>query len=156
MTRAVAPLCAALVLAAALAGCAAPAAIEPPKMHYGADLCDHCGMIVTEERYAAAALAETEPRRTSPRRFDDIGCLLAWESESTEATIARFVQDRDGGGWIVAERAVYLHSPSLPTPMLSGLAAFSEASAAERFAATHPGRVVSWSEIRALVSEPAS
>jgi nitrous oxide reductase accessory protein NosL len=60
-----------LVLALALAACGGAPGAEPtpPTIHYGEDICDICGMIISEERHAASYVTEDGVGHA----FDDIG-----------------------------------------------------------------------------------
>jgi len=94
---------------------------QPPNINYGEAICEFCGMIVSEERFAAGYLLADEQEKI----FDDIGDMVqAHRQEKTEVT-ASFVHDYTEHTWIRAETAVYVQSDQLTTPMLSGLAAFS-------------------------------
>jgi copper chaperone NosL len=80
-------------------------------------------MTVADSRFVAEWLTT----RGKPYRFDDIGCLAAFLAEGKRslgadghAWVADFLHP---GLWISAERAVYLRTDSLHTPMASGLIA---------------------------------
>ena len=56
-----------------LAGCGGESATAgPPEISYGRDTCHRCGMIVSDERYAAALVATDGTTRV----FDDIGEMV--------------------------------------------------------------------------------
>lgn len=103
---------------------------EPPDIAYGQDVCERCGMIITEEKFAAAYWTENG----EARRFDDIGGMLAYQSENQENVAAYWVHDFDSGDWMPAEDAHYLLDSALMTPMGFGIAAFSNMEQAQAFA----------------------
>ena len=74
---------------------------KPPKIIYGQDVCDRCGMIVNEENFAAAYWTKTG----EARRFDDIGGMLAYMNEESEEVASYWVHDFASGEWIRAEEA---------------------------------------------------
>jgi copper chaperone NosL len=123
------PLMALLFLA--LAGCGQnPDTSEPPKIVYGQDVCDRCGMIINEEKFAAAYWT----KEGEARRFDDVGGMFAFISEKSEEAASYWVHDFVSGEWIRAEEATYVLDSSLKTPMGFGIAAFAGADQARAMA----------------------
>ena len=116
---------------------------QPPQIHYGEDVCEFCGMIVTEERFAAGYITAGGQEHI----FDDIGDMLQSRLQESENVQAIFVHDYDEHTWIKAESAYYALSENLPTPMLSGLAAFVSLERANEFAAELNGRVFTFDEL---------
>lgn len=111
----------ALALALLLAGCPgeAPRADAPPDVRYGVDPCDRCAMIVSEERFAAAYVTPSG----EARRFDDLGCLTAFLVERPEPVAEVWVHDDDSRAWARGREAWFARSPTLITPMGTGLIA---------------------------------
>lgn len=134
-----------LFLALFGAACSGPANGEPtpPIIHYSEDICEFCGMIVSEERYAAGYLTEDGQEHI----FDDIGDMIQAHLNTSPAVTAAFVHDHDNHTWIRAESAYFMMSQDLPTPMLSGLAAFASAEAAQEMAARRDGQVLTFQEL---------
>jgi copper chaperone NosL len=102
----------------------------PPQIMYGQDVCDRCGMIVTEENFAAAYWTETG----EARRFDDIGGMLAFITEESEDVASYWVHDFASGEWIRAEEATFVMDRDLMTPMGFGIAAFADEAQAQAMA----------------------
>ncbi len=122
----------------------------PPKIHYGEDICEFCGMIVSEERYAAGFITQEGQEII----FDDIGDMVQALLNNQVETTAIFVHDHDNHTWIRAESAYFTYSQDLPTPMLSGLAAFSGSDNAELFAADfEEGQVLTFDELLTFYRE---
>lgn len=134
----------ALLFALGAAGCGSgsPEA-KPPEIRYGQDVCDHCGMLISDERFAAGYV--TAGGET--RRFDDIGDLLAYDAERDEDVAAYWVHDYDSRAWVRAEDAWFLSAAGVTTPMASGLVAFAERSRADGLAASDGGDVMPWEEL---------
>lgn len=134
-----------------LSACGGQASAEPtpPTIHYGEDVCVFCGMIISEERYAAGYIT----REGEQRIFDDIGDMfqaqLAWQDE----VVAYFVHDYESNRWARAETAHYVLSEALPTPMLSGLVACDSAEKAAALAAEVNGQVLTFSELQTRYEE---
>ncbi len=120
-----------LILLLILAACSGSNSDQPvpPTIHYGEDICEFCGMIISEERYAAAYVTVAGHGHA----FDDIVDMVQAHLEKQEDVSAFFVHDYNDKNWIRAEIAYYVLSQELPTPMLSGLAAFTSAERAQEF-----------------------
>lgn len=116
-----------------VAGCERDMALLPPEIRYGEDMCAACGMIVSDDRFAAALIRDTEARRET-LVFDDIGCLFLYrKNAASEEVLAEFVRDADGAGWLELADGFFVHSTSIETPMAFGIAAYtSETSARSR------------------------
>lgn len=149
-----------LPVSALAVGCASEPALEPPTLHLGQDLCDVCGMIISEERFAAAAIVEDPSGDRARQRFDDIGCMLAPRRNPDRRIVIRYVHDFETLDWLGADRATYLQSRELMTPMLFGLAAFSDREQAERLQERFPGDILQLPELVARAAggdlEPAT
>jgi copper chaperone NosL len=133
-----------VVLAAAGGGCqqGRPA---PVPIALDEDACALCRMAVSQLPFAAEVALGGGVART----FDDVGCLQAWlRREPLPEKAAVYVVDFETHGWLEAERAFYLRSRELPTPMSSGIAAFVTRDAAVAAQNRWPGDLLSWEQIR--------
>ncbi len=144
---------AALVLISIVASaCASQAdASGPPEIVYGRDLCVECGMLITEERFAAAYRFENEARR-----FDDIGGMLLHGTETQELPAAAgdaWVHDWESRAWLSAEDAWYVIAEGLVTPMGYGIVAFADRAAADAYATDRSGTTYTWNELFGLTIE---
>lgn len=163
---------AALLCPLVIAACGHDTLTGPPTLRLGRDECNECGMIINEERFAAALLVEdaatptqavpptttaatTSTPSTAPsgadRRhliFDDIGDMLDHQRfHPGLRVVSRFVHDSPSKAWIDADRAFYLLSEKVHTPMGSGIAAFTDRAAAEAQLSASPGRVFTYAEM---------
>jgi copper chaperone NosL len=126
MSTGAAGLCGAIALVLALAGCAPPEQ-GPVRIAWGRDACQHCGMAIGDERFAAQV-------RRGPRdvaRFDDFGCAMVWLEEHGGADTASeiWVRDEDRREWIDARRAYYRRGRGTPMGYGLGAAAGAELGA---------------------------
>lgn len=142
-------LVATLAFILAACGTAANAEPAPPDIHYGEDVCEFCGMIASEERFAAAYLTADGHHHV----FDDIGDLVKSHLQLQEDVTAFFVHDHDDKSWIRAETATFVLSEDLATPMLSGLAAFATEAAAQAFATEIGGRTFAFETLLTYYQE---
>jgi len=130
------------------AGCTGESPSGPPEIRYGQDACEECGMIISERRFAAAALVSPADRPVHYALFDDVGCLLRWQAERPANAIqSRFVHHHNSAEWLDATKALYVRSASLNSPMGFGLAAYGDRQTAERVADEHAGEVLSYDRI---------
>jgi copper chaperone NosL len=121
---------------------------SPPEIVLGQDLCDQCGMIISEARFAAGTLLTNGEYR----KFDDIQEMLVYHMEHPADQVkAWFVHDYDSEDWIRGEEAFFVRSQQIKTPMDGGIVAFLSQERAGIFAAEWEGRVYSLDEVRAEV-----
>ena len=130
-----------------LSACA-PASTEtkPPDIKYNRDVCDSCGMIISDPKFAAATLMTNG----ETRKFDDIGDMVAYHAQHSELQVkAWFVHDYPTQAWIRAEDAFFVVSrEKLITPMGRGVAAFSAQSAAEAFSKNLGVKILTFEELK--------
>lgn len=129
-----------------LASCARESKeVQPPEIIYGQDLCNLCGMIVDDPRFASALVLENGGRRL----FDDIGDMFIYhDRHPDEKILAWFVHDYGTEAWLRAEGAFYIKSPAINTPMGHGLAAFEKQEDAEALAAEKEAKFLTFEELR--------
>jgi copper chaperone NosL len=132
-----------------LAACSSkPAEPQPPEIVYGQDLCDHCGMIISEARFASATLLENGEFL----KFDDLGEMMKYHTKNPQVQVrAWFVHDFPSEAWLRGEEAYYVKNDDLITPMGMGIAAFSEQAEAEAYIGENGGKLFSLEELRAEV-----
>jgi len=135
-------------LAAVAAGCGRDSGIAPPQIRYGQDTCAVCGMIISDERFAAGLVTGAAPPYQA-LAFDDVGCLLQYERSTPDAAVAaRYVRDFQAPRWHAAETAFYVHGPALQSPMAFNLAASAAAADAGALAAARRGEVLDFPSVR--------
>ena len=131
-----------IVLFVIVAGCSEE---KPPEIQLGTDKCDMCGMIISEKRYAGVYYSTSEKIW---KKFDDIGCLIMEMRKKGDAKSGSvYVFDYESEELIKADKAYYVVSKDVWTPMNTGIVAFKSKEKAEKFAGEHEGRVVSFSEL---------
>jgi copper chaperone NosL len=137
----------AIFLIIALAsGCSRKPNDGPPQVRYGQDECALCGMIVSDERHAAALRAVVDGQ-TRDLLFDDVGDMIEYEQENPAArAIRRYVHDFETRQWVDAAHAKFVQDEKVHTPMGSGILAFAD----ETRARTRGTQVVQWGALQAL------
>ena len=139
----------ALVLMAVLvvAGCGSADASGPPEINYGRDLCIECGMVIDDDRFAAAYRLEDGTEKT----FDDLGGLIIHGRATGElASAAVWVHDFDTREWLQAPDAFYVPTLGVTSPMGHGILAFSDEQAAAQTAHDLGGEVIAWATVLEL------
>jgi copper chaperone NosL len=117
-----------IALAAALTGCTP----EPEPFHFGQDVGDYCRMTIDDERYASQVVMNTG----KVYKFDSIECMASFLSERVEDkndVHGVWVSNAGEPGTLLhSSVAVFVHHPSIRSPMGAGWAAYgSEAAAKE-------------------------
>ncbi len=139
-----------LITTLAAAGCGRTDPAAPPTVYYGQDVCAMCGMIISDERFAAAMIVTGDGDRAESRLYDDIGCLLDDDTSRDAADIlARWVHDFRTLEWRDATTATYVHSSDLHTPMAFGLAAVGDPAAVRPLLQQYPGELLDYPAVRA-------
>jgi copper chaperone NosL len=117
---------------------------EPPKIRWGEEVCAHCNMIISDKRFAAAITLKSG----EVRKYDDLGCLLKEYSKYSGEIHRVWVHRYDGEGWLDARQACFVQSPSIQSPMGSGIAAVDAGShACEKLASETKGKVLSFDQL---------
>ena len=119
-----------LLLAVAVVACDSAPSDGPPAIAYGRDECIECGMIVTEERHAAAMRVTIDGEQRD-LFFDDIGDMIEHERNAAGLQVVRrYVHDFNTAQWLDADTAWFIKSDQIRTPMGFGLLAFADESSA--------------------------
>lgn len=144
------------VLALLLVGCSrGQTEIKPPEIRYGEDKCSDCDMIISEPRFAAAAMHEVSSGTYESLLFDDIGDLLRYMKENPDLKyVASYVHDYDTEAWVDATKATYVQSSEVRTPMASGLLASDTAAKAQALATQFNGTVMDWAAVQMQAPAP--
>ncbi len=111
-----------------------------------ADVCAFCKMAISEKRFAA----EVIDRDGTVFKLDDIGCMIRFIRERglKDKVAAIFVSDYDDKSWLEAERASYVKSAEIQSPMASGLIALRNQSRAAEYCARYNGRLLTFDELQ--------
>ena len=136
------PLLAALLL---LAGCTP----EPQPIRYGEAACAHCKMQLSNERFGAELVTQTGKIYV----FDAVECLAAFHLDHDDLdTHSLWVTDfADPPRLLRADRARFLHSPTLRSPMAVNVAAFSADTPGDSLVNAFGGDLLDWPGVLDLV-----
>ena len=120
-------------------GCETKSLTPSPRIAEGSDVCDECGMIINEARFA---VAETRTGEQS-LKFDSIGCSVHYYKKHSTTGVL-WVRDYEKEKWIQTGAAFFVFAPTFVTPMGYGLVAFEDEGAANQFAQSNQGEISKW------------
>ncbi|GAB4580560.1 MAG: hypothetical protein Fur0022_33020 [Anaerolineales bacterium] len=122
---------------------------RPPELMLGSDVCEACGMVVSEARYAAATIIKSG----HTHKFDDLAEMFIFQANHPEDVVrAWFVHDYASEAWIRGETAFYVMSAEIRSPMGYGVVAFETREAAETYAADlSEAEIYSFDELNAQI-----
>ncbi|MDQ7066174.1 MAG: nitrous oxide reductase accessory protein NosL [candidate division KSB1 bacterium] len=120
---------------------------EPPEIQLGADACNECYMLISEEKYASAYVTPDGQFRV----FDDIGCMLKHVQKTNETPLHMWVHDFINLRWLETDSAVFVKSQNLETPMGYGIIAVGKAEKADSLSSVREGEVLRFTQLQNLL-----
>ena len=120
--------------------------VKQQPIAYGQANCQHCQMTVSDNRFGSELVTKTGKAYF----FDSTECLMSYLQEKPEeAKKAELLLVSDfskPGNLVAAEKAVFLQSKNLPSPMGMFLSAYADEAAATSVKQEKGGRLLSWNE----------
>lgn len=141
-----------MLLSVVLAACGAGSdASGPPDIQYGRDVCVQCGMIINEEKFAAAYTLDDGTEKS----FDDVGGLVLHQRETGDSLNLdnTWVHDYETVEWVDVQNAYFVATLSVSTPMGHSILSFSDEERAQAFASSVGGEVVLWDVVFAMPAQ---
>ncbi|MBC3539020.1 nitrous oxide reductase accessory protein NosL [Rufibacter sediminis] len=124
---------------------------EPKPVPYGNANCTHCNMTITDVRYGAELVND----KGKPYFFDAVECLAAYvNSKPEEGQKASFLMVTDFSNpteLINVNRAHFVRSAALPSPMGMNLLAVSTPEAAKKIQQEQGAELLTWDQVLAIV-----
>ncbi|MCO6481822.1 MAG: nitrous oxide reductase accessory protein NosL [Flavobacteriales bacterium] len=128
--------------------------VGQPEIKYGSSECAHCRMNVVDAKFGAAIV--TTKGRTYV--FDAPECMVPFVGPN-----GQLVQ-QEVGGWYVSDfahpgtlidatKALYLHAPTLKSPMRGNVAAFATDDERKEAQKHFPGELMDWPAVQKLFSD---
>lgn len=118
---------------------------EPPEIAYGHDVCDACSMIIDEARFAASYVTTTG----EVRKFESIEDMVSYHHDHEEVVHIFWVHDYESEEWVRADKAFFIQSEDIQSPMGGGLIAAADETHAHRLADVWHGSVLTFTELMA-------
>lgn len=124
---------------------------EPRPINFGSDECAYCKMMITDSEFASQIVNQ----QGKAYKFDSIECMAAYAVTNHDDNVhSVWVPDfNNSDEWILADKAVYLHSETLRSPMGLFLSAYTDRPSAEKMQAEYGGTIIDFSEVKELVNE---
>jgi copper chaperone NosL len=141
-----------MLVSVVLTACGAGSdASGPPDIQYGRDVCVQCGMIINEEKFAAAYTLDDGTEKS----FDDVGGLVLHQRETGDVLNLEntWVHDYETVDWVDVQNAYFVATLSVSTPMGHSILAFSDEARAQAFASSVDGEVVLWDVVFAMPAQ---
>ena len=132
------------LLTLSLGGCST----QPQPLRIGLDNCDFCKMTISDNRFGA----EIVTRKSKIFKFDDEHCIVAFlnSKKVAQQDIAGiyFTDFNTPNQLINVEKAFFLQSPALKSPMNGNVAAFSNEESLQKIFQQLNGNKISWEEMQ--------
>ena len=119
--------------------------VEAEKIQYGSDACAFCKMTIVDQQHAAQFVT----KKGKQFKFDAIECMVNDLSEKDIETLAiLLVAAYDLPGEMTpAQKATYLISEKIKSPMGANLSAFSVIQSAKETQTENGGDIYNWPEL---------
>ncbi|WP_303413716.1 nitrous oxide reductase accessory protein NosL [Pontibacter coccineus] len=136
-----------LLLLIGAAGCS----VEPKPVPYGEANCTHCQMTVSDNRYGAELVND----KGKAFYFDAAECLASYTLEhkeiSDKAAYLLVTDFANPNTLIEVDKAHFLQSTELPSPMGMFLTAVADEATATNMQQEYGGRLLNWEEVKQAV-----
>jgi copper chaperone NosL len=124
---------------------------ETEPISYGKDICSFCKMTIMDKKFGT----ELVTKKGKIFKFDDVGCMIKYmKTSSTEESNCQHLvlnSFEKPGEFIPFEKAFFIKSENLKSPMLGNIAAFSlEAEAMKLSKTDSVAKNIVWTELKDL------
>lgn len=125
--------------------------VEPEAIEFGKDQCSFCKMNIVDKTHAAQFVTA----KGKQFKFDAIECMVNYIGQNSEEKIALLLVADYGnpGEMTEAEKATYLITPAIKSPMGANLSAFSAKNTAEEVQQKNQGEIYSWETVKQKLSD---
>ncbi|MGB4399776.1 MAG: nitrous oxide reductase accessory protein NosL [Daejeonella sp.] len=121
---------------------------EPQALVLGKDNCEFCKMTISDARFGAEIIT----KKSKVYKFDDSHCIKAFlnEKKVEKEDIAKvyFVDFNKPHPLVEADKAFFLQSPALKSPMNGNIAAFTSKDTLEKAVLSFYGNTTTWEEMQ--------
>ena len=125
--------------------------VAPEAIEYGKDQCSFCKMNIVDQTHSAQLVTA----KGKQFKFDAIECLVNYVDQNREEKMALLLVADYGnpGEMTEAEKATYLITPAIKSPMGANLSAFSAKNTAVEFQQKHSGEIFTWELLKQKLSD---
>jgi copper chaperone NosL len=121
--------------------------VTPKPIAYGKDLCDDCRMTIMDPKFGAEILT----KKGRVYKFDDARCIAHFikTGQIKEKDIKQvvFIDYNDQKNFMEANKAVFVVSASLQSPMNSNAAAVASTQVASNIVSEKGGKITTWENL---------
>jgi len=119
---------------------------QPEPINYGKDACHFCKMTIVSKTHAAQAVST----KGKQFKYDAIECMvndlnMDNKAEMSTLLVANYL---NAGEMLLAEKATYIISPNIPSPMGGNLSATANNADAEKLKAQNGGELYNWNALK--------
>jgi copper chaperone NosL len=118
---------------------------QPEPLKLGKDICHLCKMGIADARFGGEVIT----KKGKVFKFDDIGCMIKFiksggveQKDVSQTVVVNYEKQND---FIKTDKATFLVSETVKSPMNYNVAAFSNADAANKL--IQGGKTLSWNEL---------
>ena len=125
--------------------------VEPEAIEFGKDQCSFCKMNIVDKTHSAQFVTA----KGKQFKFDAIECMVNYIGQKNEEKIALLLVADYGypGEMTEAEKATYLITPAIKSPMGANLSAFSAKNKAEEVQRKNQGEIYTWETVKQKLSD---
>lgn len=129
---------------------------SPEAIRYGEATCARCKMMIMDQEFGTELVTTKGKIYT----FDSIECLASFYIENTvpqnDVHSMWITPFNNPGNLVEVNKAVFLHSAGLPSPMGKNLSGYANRADAVAMQTRHGGDVLAWEDIFSLVSNKSA
>lgn len=131
----------AVMITVLLAGCSTDMSAQP--IDEDVDVCAFCHMSVADNQFAVQHVDQNG----NALKFDDVGCMARYLTGGNAENGISYVRDFYSREWIEVEKAHFVKTDDVMTPMHYGFVSFADQQSMENFLRDNAGNAVSWEEV---------
>jgi copper chaperone NosL len=115
---------------------------QPESINYGTDACHFCKMTIVSKTHSAQAVSA----KGKQFKYDAIECMVndINKENNAEMSVMLVANYLNAGEMIPAEKASYIVSENIPSPMGANLSATKDKSDAKKLKAENGGELFDW------------
>lgn len=119
--------------------------VSPQAIDYGSDGCHFCKMTIVDKVHAA----EIVTKKGKVYKFDATECMINFMNDFDASEIELYLSNnyKEPEQLIDAQKATFLISKNIPSPMGAYLSAFKNKADAEKMQSEKGGDLYSWEEL---------
>jgi len=127
---------------------------QPEPINYGSDACHFCKMTIVTKTHSAQAVST----KGKQFKYDAIECMVndINTDNKVEMAVKQVANYLNPGEMIPAEKATYIISSNIPSPMGANLSAIATKQEAEELKKHNGGDLFDWNALKARNYNPGS